>query len=160
MKIAILILAAAALSLAQDKETKQSKDAAKSDAPKAVPSEAPKSEQIPKDAVRVEPNLYRWVDAQGKIWFYRQLPFGVSKYEDKPAVPTPVTEQPAMLVHDLGESVEFQRNTPFGVSKWNRKKADMTDEEKAVLAADEAKRAAKDANKDKNDRSTEKREKQ
>jgi hypothetical protein len=36
----------------------------------------------------------------------------------------------------------------------------MTDEEKAVLAADEAKRAAKDANKDKNDRSTEKREKQ
>ena len=168
MKIVILVFAAAALLLAQDKDTKQAKDANKSGSAKAAPSEAPKSEQIPKDATRVEPNLYRWTDAQGKTWFYRQLPFGVSKYEDKPAEPSPITEQPATLVHDLGDSVEFQRNTPFGVSKWNRKKSDLTDEEKGVLAADEVRRAAaskqaaeaKEASKDKNDKSAEKREKQ
>ena len=171
MKIVILIFAAAALLLAQEKDSKQPKDASKSGPSKAAPSDAPRSEQIPKEAVRVEPNLYRYVDAQGKIWFYRQLPFGVSKYEDKPAVPTPVDEQPATLVHDLGDSVEFQRNTPFGVSKWNRKKADLTEEEKGVLAADQAKRAAaskqagagakeSSQDKEKNDKSAEKREKQ
>ena len=161
MKIVILSFAAAALLLAQEKDTKQAKDATKGGTAKVAPSEISKSEQIPKEAIRVEPNLYRYVDAQGKVWLYRQLPFGVSKYEEKPAVPTPVDEQPATLVHDLGDSVEFQRNTPFGVSKWNRKKADLTDEEKGVLAADAAKRAGlKDAVKDKNNKGTEKPEKQ
>lgn len=149
MKIVILTLIAAAVLLAQDKETKQNKDASNNEAPKTAPSEVPRSAQIPKDAVRVEPNLYRYVDAQGKTWFYRQLPFGVSKYEDKPAVPTAISEQPAAIVRDLGESVEFQRKTPFGVSKWVTKKTDLTDEEKGLIAADEAKRAvpAKDSDK-------------
>jgi hypothetical protein len=143
MRIVIFVLMTAALVLAQDKkDTKQSKDAGKSEPPKTAPSEVPRSEQIPKGAVRVEPNLYRYVDAQGKTWFYRQLPFGVSKYEDKPAEPTAVSEQPAAIVRDLGDSVEFQRRTPFGTSKWMRKKADLTDEEKGLIAADEAKRAA------------------
>jgi hypothetical protein len=142
MKNIILALIAMTVLLAQDKDAKQSKDAGKSEPPKAAPSEVPKSDQIPKNAVRVEPNLYRYVDPQGKTWFYRQLPFGVSKYEEKPAEPTAVSEQPAAIVRDLGDSVEFQRKTPFGVSKWNRKKADLTDEEKGLIAADEAKRAA------------------
>ena len=149
MKIMILALMAATVVLAQDKQTKQDKDAGKSEPPKTAPSDVPRSPQIPKDAVRVEPNLYRYVDPQGKTWFYRQLPFGVSKYQDKPTEPTAVTEQPAAMVRDLGDSVEFQRMTPFGVSKWVRKKTDLTEEEKGVLAADEAKRAAasKDSNK-------------
>jgi hypothetical protein len=163
------MLAAAALLLAQEKDTKKSKDAKKSEASQAVPSDAPKSEQIPKDAVRVERNAYRYVDPQGKVWYYHQLPFGVSKYEAKPAETTPVNEEPAILVHDLGDSIEFQRNTPFGVSKWNRKKTDLTAEEKVAIAADEAKRSAgskeagaapKEAAKEKNDKTTEKREKQ
>jgi len=163
MRIVIFVLMAAALVLAQDKkDTKQSKDAAKSEPSKTAPSEVPRSEQIPKGAVRVEPNLYRYVDPQGKTWFYRQLPFGVSKYEDKPAEPTAVSEQPAAIVRDLGDSVEFQRQTPFGVSKWMRKKADLTDEEKGLIAADEAKRAGASKEGDKTpptktaDKSTEK----
>ena len=95
MKNIILALIAMTVLLAQDKDAKQSKDAGKSEPPKTAPSEVPKSEQIPKGAVRVEPNLYRYVDPQGKTWFYRQLPFGVSKYEDKPAEPTAVSEQVA-----------------------------------------------------------------
>jgi hypothetical protein len=141
MKNIILALIAVTVLVAQDKDPKPSKDAAKSEAPKTAPSEVPRSEQIPKGAIRVEPNLYRYVDRQGKTWFYRQLPFGVSNYEDKPAEPTAVSEQPAAIVRDLGDSVEFQRQTPFGVSKWMRKKADLTDEEKGLIAADEAKRA-------------------
>ena len=154
MKIVILALIAATVLLAQDKDTKQKqepkrgKDTSTSEPPRTAPSEAPRSPQIPKEAVRVEPNLYRLVDAQGRTWFYRQLPFGVSKYEEKPAEPA-VAEQPAAVVRDLGDSVEFQRMTPFGVSKWIRKKTDLTDEEKGLLATDEEKRAAasKDSNK-------------
>ena len=142
MKNIVLALIAVTVLVAQDKEPKQNKDAAKSEPPKTAPSEVPRSEQIPKGAIRVEPNLYRYVDPQGKTWFYRQLPFGVSKYEDKPAEPTAVSEQPAAIVRDLGDSVEFQRQTPFGVSKWMRKKADLTDEEKGLIAADQGKRAA------------------
>jgi hypothetical protein len=161
MKNIILALIAVTVLVAQDKDPKQSKDAAKSEPPKTAPSEVPRSEQIPKGAVRVEPNLYRYVDPQGKTWFYRQLPFGVSKYEDKPAEPTAVSEQPAAIVRDLGDSVEFQRQTPFGVSKWMRKKADLTDEEKGLIAADQAKRAGASKEGDKTppktaDKSTEK----
>jgi len=149
MKTVILTLIAAGFLLAQNspqnKDTKPGKDASQSQ-----PS------SIPKEAVRVEPNLYRYVDAQGKTWFYRQLPFGVSKWEDKPAEPHAVEEQPAAVVRDLGDSVEFQRKTPFGISKWVTKKTDLTDEEKGLLAADEAKRdgASRDI-----DKSREKQEK-
>ena len=160
MKIVLFTLMAATLLLAQDKDKKQSKDAGKSEPPKAAPSDTPRSSQIPKEAVRVEPNLYRYVDAQGKIWYYRQLPFGVSKYEDKPAEATAVTEQPAVLVRDLGDSVEFQRMTPFGPSKWARKKTDLTDEEKGVIAAEEAKRSAASKETDKTTNADKSREKQ
>ena len=156
MKIAILTLTAAALLLAQDKDTKQSKDATKTEQAKGTAAEPPKSTLIPKEAVRVEPNLYRFVDAQGKTWFYRQLPFGVSKYEEKPQEPA-LAEQPSIVIRDLGDSIEFQRQTPFGISKWVTKKIDLTEEQKRAVAADEAKRAG--ASKE-NDKSRDKQEKQ
>lgn len=125
MKILIFAMMAAALVLAQDKDSKAGKEPA----------------GIPKGATLVSPNLYRATDAQGKTWFYRQSPFGISKWEDKPEVQRTVAE-PLTTVHDLGDKVEFQRQTPFGVSKWVTKKTDLSAEEKDLLAADEAKRAA------------------
>jgi hypothetical protein len=156
MKIAILTLTAAALLLAQDKDTKQSKDASKTEQAKGTAAEPPKSTLIPKEAVRVEPNLYRYVDAQGKTWFYRQLPFGVSKYEEKPQEPA-LAEQPPIMIRDLGDSIEFQRKTPFGMSKWVTKKIDLTEEQKRAVAADEAKRVGESKE---NDKSRDKQEKQ
>jgi hypothetical protein len=125
MKIVIVTLMAAALVLAQGKDSKPGKDPA----------------GIPKGATQVEPNLYRATDEHGKTWFYRQSPFGISKWEDKPEVQRVVAE-PLTTVHDLGDKVEFQRQTPFGVSKWVTKKTDLSVEEKELLAADEAQRAA------------------
>src|SRR5579862_6908816 len=101
MKILILAMIAAAFMLAQDKDSKAGKEPV----------------GIPKGATQVAPNLYRATDAQGKTWFYRQSPFGISKWEDKPEVQRTVAE-PLTTVHDLGDKVEFQRQTPFGVSKW------------------------------------------
>jgi|SRR6202795_2927014 hypothetical protein len=139
---------AATLLLAQDKDTKSSKDAdkkqsqnaSKSDASKGASSADPVSSVIPKGATQVEPNLYRFTDAQGKTWFYRRFPFGVSKWEDKPAEQVAKEEPLAGVVRDLGDSVEFQRRTPFGMSKWVSKKTDLNDEEKELFATYEAKR--------------------
>ena len=141
---------AATLLLAQDKDTKsskdadkkQSQDASKSDASKGAAAGDPVASVIPKGATQIEPNLYRFTDAQGKTWFYRRFPFGVSKWEDKPAEQVAKEEPLASVVRDLGDSVEFQRRTPFGISKWVSKKADMNDDEKELLATYEAKRAA------------------
>ena len=161
MKIVILTLIAATFLSAQDKDTKsgknadkkqsQSKDANKSEPPKNGTSADPVASVIPKGAVRIEPNLYRFTDAQGKTGLYRQLPFGVSKWEDKPAAQPVAPETRAIVVRDLGDSVEFQRQTPFGTSKWIHNKADMTAEERESLATDEAKRAA-DKGKDKQEK--------
>jgi|HubBroStandDraft_6_1064221.scaffolds.fasta_scaffold81507_3 hypothetical protein len=141
---------AATLLLAQDKDTKsskdadkkQSQDASKSDASKGAAAGDPVASVIPKGATQIEPNLYRFTDAQGKTWFYRRFPFGVSKWEDKPAEQVAKEEPLASVVRDLGDSVEFQRRTPFGISKWVSKKTDLNDDEKELLATYEAKRAA------------------
>jgi hypothetical protein len=150
MKIIILISMAATLLLAQDKDTKsgkdgdkkQSQDASKSDASKGAAAADPVASVIPKGATQIEPNLYRFTDAQGKTWFYRRFPFGVSKWEDKPVEQVAKEEPLASVVRDLGDSVEFQRRTPFGISKWVSKKTDLNDDEKELLATYEAKRAA------------------
>jgi hypothetical protein len=163
MKIAILTLMAAAFLLAQDKDTKQSKDASKSEPPKDATSSDPVLSVIPKGATQVEPNLYRYTDPQGKTWFYRRFPSGVSKWEDKPAEQRAVQAPLAAVVRDLGDSIEFQRTTPFGISKWVRKKTELTDEEKELLAADEAKRTVPSKDSDKTapaDKSKDKQEKQ
>lgn len=92
---------------------------------------------VPKGAQPVGPNLFRYTDPQGKTWMYRQTPFGVSKWEEKPGdeqqadTPKPL---PATAT-DLGDSVQFERDTPFGHQKWIVKKSEMTDDEKATLAA-------------------------
>jgi hypothetical protein len=100
---------------------------------------------VPKGAEEVGPNLFRYTDPQGKRWMYRNTPFGVSKWEEKPGdqLPAPETSASAGIsATDLGDSVQFQRATPFGPQKWTRKKSELTDDEKAALATQQN---AKDA---------------
>ena len=127
MKIATLTLMAAGLSLAQSKDPATTQ--------KTAASEAFAPAGVPKGATRVEANLYRFTDAQGKTWLYRQTPFGISKWEDKPAEQTTVAEKPTAVIKDLGDRMEFQRQTPFGMSKWTTKKTELSEEEKALIAA-------------------------
>jgi hypothetical protein len=152
MKTIALTLIAAGLGFAQSQSGNQSA-APSTDAkgtatavpatkPKTAPQKpkaTPKAQEpvtIPQGATLVEPNLYRYTDAGGKSWMYRQTPFGISKYEDKPAAapqPSAADSEPVRVV-DLGDSVRFEKKTAFGVSKWVRKKTELTDEEKALVA--------------------------
>ena len=125
MKIITLFLLVAALGAAQDRSS--------SGAPASTKTAAlPAATGIPKGAVEIEPNLYRYTDAHGKVWLARMTPFGVSTWEDKPAPATPVVqaEEAPPKATDLGDSVRFQKKSPFGENTWVKKKSEMTDEEK------------------------------
>jgi hypothetical protein len=104
--------------------------------PKAASkAEAPVT-TVPQGATLVEPNLYRYTDSSGKIWMYRQTPFGLSKWEDTPAAAPqpPAAQGEPVSVVDLGDSVRFEKKTPFGATQWVRKKTELTDDEKALVA--------------------------
>jgi hypothetical protein len=134
MKIVTLALIAAGLLLAQDKKAEPRTGAAKG---------AAAGQTLPSGAKEVEPGLYRYTDAQGKTWLYRNTPFGLAKWEDKPVTTAPVV-QPVVPVSvtDLGDSLQFERQTPFGPQKWTKKKTDLNEEEKALLNKDDPKRPA------------------
>jgi hypothetical protein len=95
-----------------------------------------RQDAIPAGAELVEPGLYRHTDKKGVAWLYRQTPFGVSKWEEKPAQVEPVASDPSpTVVTDLGDSVQFVKNTPFGPQKWVHKKSELTESEKQLLKA-------------------------
>jgi hypothetical protein len=138
MRKLILLLAPCILLLGQQ-TTKEKKPA-----PKAAPAATDSAQKIPDGAKELEPYLYSYTDPQGKKWLYRQTPFGVVKWEDKPTVAPIVDNTNPVVITDLGDSVRFQWKTPFGEQKWVRKKSELTDEEKAMIKREETKRSAPD----------------
>jgi hypothetical protein len=167
MKTITLTLFAAAIGLAQSssststttvdqtkpaqtsKSSTQSKSTAQKPAQQVKPpakAEGPVT-AVPAGAKLVEPNLYRYTDAGGKTWLYRQTPFGISKSEDtgvsgaEPApqsAPQSNAKGEAVAVTDLGDSYRFEKKTPFGQTTWTRKKSELSDEEKAITSDQQA----------------------
>ena len=100
---------------------------------------------IPPDAVQIGPQAYRYKDADGKSWIYRQTPFGISKMEERTgydAPSTPMQASPAapstpssakVRAVDKGDSVRFEQETPMGKRVWDRKKTDLSPQEQAWL---------------------------
>jgi hypothetical protein len=150
MRTVTLALIAGALSFAQQMPAQEKPSQEKPSQEKQAPSRAavspapPSGPSIPADAKEIEPNLFRYTDPQGKTWLYRRTPFGVGKWEDKPATePAVESAAPAastLVITDLGDSVQFVRQTPFGPQKSVRKKTELTAEEKAMLQREESKR--------------------
>ena len=88
---------------------------------------------IPEGATQVEPYIYRYTDTQGKRWMYRQTPFGVTKWEEKDTPKPAADSLEPIVVTDLGDSVRFSHKYPFGEQVWTRKKAELTDEDRAII---------------------------
>src|SRR5271165_330445 len=85
MKIAITILAGAALAYSQQKI--DAKTAPAKSAPVKTADDA--TATVPAGAQRVDAYTYRYTDAKGKTWIYHQTPFGYGKYEDPATAKTP-----------------------------------------------------------------------
>lgn len=108
-------------------------------APKAVAKPAPVAKPlvIPKDAVANPDGTYSWADKAGKKWIFSKTPFGISRVEDTGAQARMATAPANQFVKatEAGDKIHFERQSPFGTSKWDKNKADLTDEERAILAA-------------------------
>lgn len=111
----------------------------------AASSQPPAQVTIPKGAV-LDPKdgNYHYTDKNGRKWVYMMTPMGASRWEDKgpaaqsaPAHP-PSTNRlsgdPNLKAIDQGETVKFVRTTPFGPQTWTKKKSELTDDERAMLA--------------------------
>lgn len=139
--IAILMLIPMGLATAQSRKTgTPAKTVSKAAPPQAVVRK-PETE-IPVGAKEIEPNLYRYTDAQGKTWIYKRSLFGLMKHEEtaaeRAAANAPaITAAPGegLKVVEDGELLRFARSTPFGESRWSKKKTDELDEsERAAWA--------------------------
>jgi hypothetical protein len=115
--------------------------------------------KVPAGAEKIDAYTHRHKDAQGKVWIYRQTPFGVVKYEEKslPEVkedgkkPTPwgaVEMKPEPVdparakaeqrqiemvkMTEDGDSLKFEKPSPWGVVRWTKKKTDLNEDEKKI----------------------------
>ncbi len=98
---------------------------------------------IPAAAVLAAPYLYRYSDAEGKIWFYRQTPFGVARFPDTPAVVSKDPEPDGIRATEDGEAVRFERPGPFGTYRWKRNKSELDPGEQAAWDRERARIHAK-----------------
>ena len=131
--IAAVILFAVTLG-AQTNDGKDKKTKTKTAAP------ASQALTIPKDAVPNSDGLsYAWTDKEGKKWVYAKTPFGVTR---SPASDTTSSSGPDLSTTkaiDKGDTVRFERPSPFGPMIWEKKKADLTDDERHLVDAQNAK---------------------
>jgi hypothetical protein len=123
-KLTIALLFAAALIAAEQKDAKK----------ETKPANQPADVTIPAGAQKTEDGSYRFTDAKGKKWIYRETPFGIAKSEDKPAAPAQTPQEDTMTKATVnGDSVHFERPTPFGVTKWDKKVADLDANEQRIV---------------------------
>ncbi len=121
MKTIVTILLSGSLLLAADKK------------PAKKPVNQPAPITIPAGAVETEDGSFRYTDAQGKKWLYRNTPFGVSRVEDKPKVETAPQEDTLTKATVNGDTVYFEKPSPFGVVKWQKKKSELDAQEQRIV---------------------------
>lgn len=104
---------------------------------------APAKVGPPAGAEKIEEGMFRWKDTVGKVWIYKQTPFGWSRYEEPAAERAAVAEDPGFSVmSETEDAVKFVKTTPFGKSSWERKKSELSADETTVY---EKKKAAETA---------------
>lgn len=111
-------------------------------------------EGVPKDAVEVKPDVYRYIDKDQKAWIYTKSPFGYMRSSEEASKNAPselpgrvnpektpfgesraVSNAPITKVTEQADSVRFERPSPFGVVRWTRKKTELNDDEKKLWEA-------------------------
>lgn len=113
----------------QPKTPKKTAVAAKPTAPTVKPL------VIPKDATPNADGTYSWADKAGKKWIFAKTPFGISRMEDVASFASAAPAGQFVKAFEVGDKIRFERQSPFGTNKWEKNKADLTDEERAIVAA-------------------------
>lgn len=90
---------------------------------------------IPKDATPNADGTYSWADKAGKKWIFAKTPFGISRIEDVASFASALAVGQFVKAFEVGAKIRFERQTPFDTKKWEKNKADLTDDERAIVAA-------------------------
>jgi hypothetical protein len=77
----------------------------------------------------------REVETDKGVELQRDTPFGTAKSG------TDAKSSPPVKAVEVGDVVRFERQTPFGIAKWEKKKSELTDDERKILAQQNAKPA-------------------
>ncbi|HLK68882.1 MAG TPA: hypothetical protein VKU19_35870 [Bryobacteraceae bacterium] len=110
----------------------------------SVPSAGNAGVKIPAAAVKSSDGSYLYTDRQGKKWIYRKTPFGIARFEDKPAPdPAAAARYAGVKATADGDMIRFERPGPFGVYKWQRKKTELDEMEQAVWNREQSRTAAR-----------------
>lgn len=117
---------------------------------------------IPKGAV-LDPKdgNYHYTDKNSRKWVYMMTPMGPSRWEDKgtsaksaslaqPPSSNRFSDDPNLKAIDQGDTVKFVRTTPFGPQTWTKKKSELTDDERGLLANSTPAESSPAANKTQN----------
>ena len=123
----------------------------KDPAPEAAPTvSAPTAPNLglPAGAVKAADGSYRYTDPQGKKWIFRKTPFGMARFEDKPADVSTRAAESAKRYEEVratedGDTIRFERPGPFGIYKWQRKKTELNEMEQTAWNREQARIAAK-----------------
>jgi hypothetical protein len=119
----------------------ESVPSAKKDAkPKAAPAAAAKVTKIPDGAVQIDASSYRYTAPDGKTKLYVKTPFGIMSADEQAMTPAAANSHADETVKATldGDTVRFERPSPFGTFRWQRKVTELTDEERAVWQAQNA----------------------
>ena len=112
--------------------------------PKARPVQTIKPITIPTGAERGKDG-YRYTDVQGKVWIYRETPFGITRAPETAAVveaaPQTALADPDAHVTAIadGDTVRFERVGPFGPTRWKKNKAELSPQEQKIWEREQAK---------------------
>lgn len=147
--VCTLLLLALALPLAAEQKAR------KKNSPRAASKAKAPEQKLPPDAVEIAPNTYSHTDKQGRKWIYRQMPFGLQKYEEGGAASAAAASSPLVAKYrdaddyttavEDGDVIRFERAMPFGKSRWERKKSELNEAEQAVWNRELARRAEREA---------------
>ena len=139
---AVLLLTAATLAAQASASTGSSAPKAAKKSTAASKATTPQPVTIPADATANADGTFSWTDKQGKKWTFVKTPFGVIRSEAIPA-PTASASLAGVKAFDEGDKIRFEQPSPFGVIKWEKKKTEMTDEERDLVAKQAASQNAK-----------------
>jgi hypothetical protein len=133
--------------------------AAQTSTPKVVKKPTPVAPlTIPASAVKQSDGNYRYVDAKGTAWIYRNTPFGVSRATEAAVKANAAMAQAGSVTASAGsakpaqdrdekvtavangDTIQFARPTPFGVTRWSKSKSDLTPDEQKIWDREQAKR--------------------
>ena len=144
----LLVLCAASLAAASADQTPAAQaDTAPAPVKKKTKAAAKKPANtaltIPASAKPNPDGTFSYTDKSGKKWRYVKSPFGVMRSVDSDEPSSAANSDPgaAQFVKavDNGDTVTIVRQTPFGPISAEKKKADLTDDERRMLADQKAK---------------------